>query len=209
MEIRIKSTGRIVTEEEYRAMHPLVSFATGKFFAPTSDADVVEETSPPAVSSTQIAVRDGVEQVQGKWRQKWKVQAKPAEVVEDELSNAKAARMIDINVAWERVNNSYFEHQGKYFECDAIAQQSINATNGYIALFGEFQEGWPGGWKASDGSYIAIGTLEEWKDFYKAMVRQGQSNFAYAQHLKRMVDEAETVEQVDAVVWGETEAPAE
>lgn len=74
-------------------------------------------------------------------------------------------------------------------------------TNSYVTLFGEFDETWPGGWKAMDNSYVLIATVEEWKPFFKAMYQKGIANFRKSQTLKAEVDAAETVEALQAVSW--------
>ncbi len=67
-EIRLRDGGSVLSESDYKALHPRVSFPPG--FAP-ADADRVADAAPPAVTIYQRAVRAGVEQVGGQWRQAW------------------------------------------------------------------------------------------------------------------------------------------
>jgi hypothetical protein len=202
-ELRLK-TGQVVTEEAYREMHPRTSFANGQYFTPASDADLVEEVAPPTVTETERVERDGIELVNGRYVQKWKVVSLDPSTVGEQLKAARAAKTKEIDADWLGANNNFFYYQDKKIAADMIAQQSINGTNGYIALFGEFQRDWPGGWKTMDNDYVTIGTIEEWKDFYRSMVDQGQLNFAYAQQLKQKAATAQTLEELNAIKWGKT-----
>jgi hypothetical protein len=74
-------------------------------------------------------------------------------------------------------------------------------TNSYVTLFGEFDADWPGGWKAIDNSYVPITTLDQWKDFFKSMYKTGIANFKKSQLLKSQIEEATTVEAVQAINW--------
>lgn len=74
MEIRIRETGALVTDQEFRAMHPDTSFAA--LDAVTLDAfgaDVVFEGPQAMPTRYQVAFRDGVEQRDGKWFTKYSV----------------------------------------------------------------------------------------------------------------------------------------
>ena len=70
MEIRMQDTGNVVTEQEFRAMHPNTSMPLQLSEALLNDfgADVVFE-GPQATGGTryQYSMRDGVEQISGKW----------------------------------------------------------------------------------------------------------------------------------------------
>lgn len=69
MEIRIRETGNVVTEQEFRAMHPDTSFAAlDEATLDAFGADVVLE-GPQATGGTvyQYSMRQGVEQIDGKW----------------------------------------------------------------------------------------------------------------------------------------------
>ena len=70
MQIRIRSTGAVVLEQGFRAMHPNISMPQQLTEATLNDfgADVVFE-GPQATGGTvyQFSMPDGVEQVDGKW----------------------------------------------------------------------------------------------------------------------------------------------
>ena len=75
MEIRIRDTGAVVTEQEFRAMHPNTSFPAQLSAQLLDDmgADVVFEGPQAQPTRYQTAYRDGVEQISGKWFTKWSV----------------------------------------------------------------------------------------------------------------------------------------
>jgi len=74
MEIRIRSTGQVMYEGEFRQLHPTTSFPkilTTEILNAV-DADVVLDGPVPTATRYQGVVRDGVEQINGQWFTKWK-----------------------------------------------------------------------------------------------------------------------------------------
>jgi hypothetical protein len=116
----------------------------------------------------------------------------------DEL---KSRKNDEINTCRESCNTDSFMFQGKAIRCKPLDRSDIDGTNGYVALFGTFPDGWQGGWKAADNSYVAVSTIAQWKAFYKSMVDTGNNNFRYAQQLKSLLAAAETPEQIAAIKW--------
>lgn len=85
MEIRIQETGAVVTEHEFRAMHPNVSFPAVLSATTLDDfgADVVLAAPTPSVTETQTAYRNGVVQDGlGNWVCAWTVRDLTAEEIE-------------------------------------------------------------------------------------------------------------------------------
>lgn len=117
------------------------------------------------------------------------------------LDELRQQKNDEINACRELVNSSTFIFKEKAIRCKPLDRGDIDATNGYVALFGAFPEGWPGGWKAVDNSYVDVSTVDDWKAFYKAMVDTGNANFKYAQQLKFRLASAETPEQIAAIKW--------
>lgn len=69
MEIRLRSTGAVVTETEFRAAHPNTSFPailTAELLD-GYDADAVLNGAQPSASRYQTVARDGIEEIGGKW----------------------------------------------------------------------------------------------------------------------------------------------
>jgi hypothetical protein len=74
MEIRLRATGQVMTQQEFRRLHPNTSFPPqlSEALINSFDADVVFE-GPQATGGTvyQYSQRSGVEQINGKWYTKY------------------------------------------------------------------------------------------------------------------------------------------
>ena len=92
MEIRIRETGNVVTEQEFRAMFPNTGFPVQLTETIINDfgGDVVFEGPQAQPSRYQVAFRDGVEQIDGKWFTKWSV-ADMEQEAKDALDAQQAA----------------------------------------------------------------------------------------------------------------------
>lgn len=68
-EYRIQETGAVVTEHEFRELHPATSFPSviTEEMANDFGAEVVFEGPQPTATKYQVVYRDGVEQIEGKW----------------------------------------------------------------------------------------------------------------------------------------------
>lgn len=115
------------------------------------------------------------------------------------LEAAKADKKRAINQASEAANQSFFVYQGKQIAVDPASRSYIDGANGAFLLLGGPPDGWPGGWKAEDNTYVPIATLDEWRAFYAAMVAAGTANFNRTQALKTLLSQAATLEEVEAV----------
>ena len=75
MEIRIRETGAVVTDSEFRAMHPNTGFpqVLVEEILDAFGADPVFNGPQAQPTRYQVAYRDGVEQVNGKWYTKFAV----------------------------------------------------------------------------------------------------------------------------------------
>lgn len=92
MEIRIRETGQVMFEGEFRASHPNTSFPP-QLTAELLDsmgADVVFEGPQAQPTRYQVGFRDGVEQVNGKWYTKYSV-AEMDQEAKDALDAQQAA----------------------------------------------------------------------------------------------------------------------
>jgi hypothetical protein len=117
------------------------------------------------------------------------------------IDQLKFDKNAEINAARLHANQSTFMHSGKVFACDKLSREDIDGINGRVATRGAFPDGWVGGWKAVDNTYIAITTIAQWNDFYDSMIAQGLANFAKSQSLKTSLAAATTAEQVAAITW--------
>lgn len=75
MEIRIKQTGQVVLESEFRKMFPSTSMPIPLMEQTINEfgGEVVFEGPTPSSTEYQVVSRDGVEQIDGKWYTKYKV----------------------------------------------------------------------------------------------------------------------------------------
>jgi len=73
MQIRIRETGQVMYEGEFRSLHPNTSFPQILTTEILDDAgaDVVFEGPQASPTRYQMAFLDGVEQINGKWFTKW------------------------------------------------------------------------------------------------------------------------------------------
>ena len=95
MQIRIRESGAVMYESEFRALHPntsmpqLLTEATLKSF----DAEVVFEGPQAQPTRYQVAYRNGVELIDGKWYTKYSVSDMTAEAKTAlDASQAKSMR---------------------------------------------------------------------------------------------------------------------
>ena len=113
-----------------------------------------------------------------------------------DLDALRTAKNDEINAERERRTFATFEHAGKAISCDTLSRSDIDGINGYVALYGAFPDIWPGEWKCADNTYLAIGTVGEWKAFYGAMVSAGSALYSHAQELKAQLAQATTAEEI-------------
>jgi hypothetical protein len=95
MEIRIRETGAVVTDSEFRAMFPNTGFPVQLTEAIINDfgGDVVFNGPQAQPTRYQVAFRDGVEQIDGKWYSKFGVSDMDAEgITATDSAQAQAVR---------------------------------------------------------------------------------------------------------------------
>ena len=83
MEIRLRSTGQVMTESEFRSTHPNTSFPQQLTVELLDgfDADPVLNGAQPSAGRYQTVARDGVEEVNGKWFTKFVLVDMDAEAI--------------------------------------------------------------------------------------------------------------------------------
>ena len=117
------------------------------------------------------------------------------------LAQQKAAKNDQINAWRAAANLSTFPHSGKHIACDELSRSDIDGVANNIALFGEFPDGFPGGWKATDNSVIPLPNVDAFRAMYASMTAQGTENFNHSQTLKVQLAAASTPEEVAAIQW--------
>lgn len=73
MEIRIRETGQVVTETEFRQMFPSTSFPTlmTQGLVDSFGGDIIVEGTYPIASPFQVVAKDGVEKIGDSWHTKY------------------------------------------------------------------------------------------------------------------------------------------
>jgi hypothetical protein len=95
MQIRIQSTGEVVSEQGFRAMHPNTSMPQQLTEATINElgGDVVFEGPQAQPTRYQVAFSDGVEQISGKWYTKYSVSDMDAKAIAaKDAEQAKSVR---------------------------------------------------------------------------------------------------------------------
>lgn len=95
MEIRIRDTGAVMYEGEFRALHPDTSFPQQLTVELLNDfgADPVLEGPQASPTRYQTAYRDGVEQIDGQWFTKYSVADMDADAIAaKDAEQAKSVR---------------------------------------------------------------------------------------------------------------------
>jgi len=95
MQIRIRQTGAVVYEREFRAMFPNTGFPVQLTEEIINDfgGDIVFEGPQAQPTRYQVGFRDGVEQIEGKWYTKYSVADMDAEAIASlDAEQAKSVR---------------------------------------------------------------------------------------------------------------------
>ncbi len=127
-EYRIQETGAVVTESELRAMHPNTSFPYVLTEELVNDlgADVVFEGPQASPTRYQVAYRDGVEQIEGKWYTKYAV----ADMDADAIAAVDAA-----TIASNKVTRN-----AKLSECDWTQLPDVPITVACLTAFQAYRQ---------------------------------------------------------------------
>jgi hypothetical protein len=126
MQIRIKSTGQVMYEAEFRALHPNTSMPQQLSEELLNDfgADVVLEGSQASPTRYQTAFADGVEQLDGKWYTKYSVAEMDADAITakdtEQAKNIRAARDIKLSETDWRFRSDMNPSQNWKDYCQAL-----------------------------------------------------------------------------------------
>lgn len=137
----------------------------------------------------------------GNYYESWTTGLYSFEELDRMLADERLSVNERINLGRERANFHFFPFRGKRIACDRLSRSDIDGTSMYIAQFGSFPEDWVGGWKAMDNSYVSLATLEDWKEFIKAIFDQGQINFKHAQALKEIMRTTRDLKVMSSLGW--------
>lgn len=136
MEIRIRATGQVMTESEFRASYSNTSFPSvlSAELLDGMDADVVFEGQQPSPTRYQIAYRDGVEQINGKWYTKWAVAdmdgAAKATLDAQQAASVRSTRNVMLKDSdWTQVADAPVQQQA--WQTYRQALRDITAQSGF------------------------------------------------------------------------------
>lgn len=99
MELRIRDTGQVMTESEFRSLHPNTSFPPQLTvdLLDSFGADPVLNGPQAQPTRYQVAFRDGVEEVNGQWFTKFSVADMSAEAIAAVDAQASASARAERN----------------------------------------------------------------------------------------------------------------
>jgi len=164
----------------------------------------VPDPVPPTITDLQVVELVEFQLIGGVWTPIWNIRDKtPDELAYEawQLSVAKDAKNKQINKWREEANLTSFPFAGKQIACDSLSYRDIMSIAVYVLMFGDFEPGFPGVWKAMDNTYVPLATTNDFKAMYDAMVAQGTANFNHSQELKAQVAAATKTNQLDSIVW--------
>ena len=197
---RLKSTGQVVTEQEYRALKPNVSYPA--VLVP-DDADAILQAPIPSYNADTHSVSQGqpVQDALGNYVTGYIITPLSEESIAASLLAAKTAKNLAINQWRAAANASTFTHDGHTYSCDALSRGDIDAVAGSISLTGAFPQYFPMAWKDVANNIVAMPTVDAFKAFYSSMTMQGTVNFGKSQTLKAALEAATSPSEVNAIVW--------
>ena len=93
MEIRIRETGQVVTEADFRSLHRNTSFPMqlNEQLLNEFGADPVMNSPEPQATRYQSVIRDGVQEINGKWFTKFSVVDMDAQAIAEVDTNQSEA----------------------------------------------------------------------------------------------------------------------
>lgn len=209
MSYGIVSNGEIVKEfDSLGVEYPLVSFPLPINTAdlPVGVVEIFQLPAPiPSPFQRVAPAAASFNEASGRWERGWDLVALPLDQQQHVLDLEKSRKEQEIDIWRLRANESSFPHLGKNFSCDRLARGDIDWVNGHVAVHGTLPPGFPGGWKALDGTYIPIADVAAWNAFYLSIGVAGHIHYARSTELKAQVaaitDPATAVAQLAAIVW--------
>lgn len=123
---RIKETGQIVTEQEYRDLYPNISFSA---ILTPEDADLITDQPLPTITSYQLLARDKVIFNNSRWEYTWKVLDWSKEKIEVEINRVTTNnRKVFKSDRSKAIENIVVTVNNKSFNGDEVSQNRIART---------------------------------------------------------------------------------
>lgn len=193
-----------LTIHDIQSFHSNTSFVEGMILLPEGFVEVVRHDVPERTWYQRYHETNPV-LIEDQWHQNFEITDMSQEEQDQHIATLKTLKNSEINASRLEANYSAFEYNGKLIAVDQLSRSDIDGTNGIILSTGELPQPWPGGWKATDNTWLPITTVQEWKTFYGAMYQKGVINFVKAQTLKAALyqETCDTPEKIEAIKWSE------
>lgn len=201
IEIRIRSTGAVVSEHEFRALHPDISFPA--FLSPGMieghGGDVVLAAPAPEVGDFQSAVRDGVTQDSlGNWVQAYRIIDWEPEQIESFKADAKAQKWEAIKAERDRRKAGGVKVGDKWFHSDdpsRIQQLGLVMMGANVPAVD---------WKTMDGSFVTM-TQALAGQIFQAVAGADRAIFAKAEAHRVAMEASDNPAKYDILTgWPQT-----
>jgi hypothetical protein len=199
-EYRIRSTGQIVTETEFRLSYPDVSLpgVLDRNTMNDYDADPVLNSPMPEAGLYQTVTRDGaVQDILGNWMQLWVLSDWDQLTIDEYLTTIRAEMWDQIkNIRTNKILEGGVFSDSKWFSTDIVSRSQYLRLKNKADLLAS--SGAPGStilaannanvlWKTMDGSFVTV-TIDLINNLMNALDDREAAIFAHAEIFKSLVD---------------------
>lgn len=152
MLVRNRNTGAVITQDDFRAAHPHTSFPAviTPEILDSFDHDPVMSGAQPTGEPWQHVEADGVEQVNGQWFTKFRLE--PAELDEDGLNRQRELKLAAIAAKRWEVETGGIVFAGVPIKTDEDTQRKI--TGAYVRATRD--SGFTVQWKIGPATFITL-----------------------------------------------------
>lgn len=186
MQIRIRATGAVISDNDFRQLHDNISFPAVLDATTLSEfgADAVLASPAPATSYQTAVAGPVVQDALGNWVQSWIVQPWDDATIAAVKAKARADKWEDIKAKRDALSDTGgYLVAGKWFHSDTKSKiQQLGLTMMGAAVP-------PVPWKTMDGSFITM-TQALAGGIFQAAAAQDMAIFAAAETHKAQLDAA-------------------
>lgn len=154
----------------------------------------VEAVEPPEVTANEVAELDGIEDVEGVWRQKWTVRDR----TNDELAAAKLAKRAEVNAVREAAITAPLLTPKGVVQADRISAQNIQAAVTMAQIAAAQGQPYSVSWIMADNSLVEHDGSDVITMGVTLGTRAAQC-YAYSAGLKAAIDDAEDFAALEAI----------
>jgi hypothetical protein len=146
---------------------------------------------PAYNNATQRLVEDDPAEQAGTWTQTWKVVPRP-------LDEVRSEKLAELDRAYDSAIQQPIVYMGHTFQADTDSQDTLTKTLTTLNAVGNVPPGFA--WWTADNIAVPM-TLAELNGLAMAMLNRGWAAFQNKQAKKEAVRNAQTVDDVNNVVW--------